>query len=279
MRLSRQGLRPKRRREPDPVVEAGYVRGTLDGRAYYRGGDGPAVIVLHELPGLDRAAIRVGGRIRAAGFSVYLPVLVGPVRRRATDLDTVANTVRICVSREFAAIIGGRRSRVSDWVVRLARQAHAAEGGPGVGVVGMCLSGGFALAAAIDPAVRVAVVSQPGLPLATFPFGRWPGQAADLGLSAADRTALAGRTDLCVRGYRYSEDGISPEPRMTALEQLAGPDVHVLRIEGPGHPVLSDAAAVPWPVRATPALEDAIGALMANLLGGDAAASDSPAGS
>ena len=54
-------------------------------RPVYRRGSGPAVIVIHEIPGLHPLVIRFADRIVAAGMTVFLPV---PVRRagQAGDL-------------------------------------------------------------------------------------------------------------------------------------------------------------------------------------------------
>lgn len=47
----------------------------------------------------------------------------------------------------------------------LARLAHKECGGPGVGAIGMCFTGNFALTMMMEPAVLAPVLSQPTLPL------------------------------------------------------------------------------------------------------------------
>jgi hypothetical protein len=42
--------------------------------------------------------------------------------------------------------------------------AHKECGAPGVGVIGLCLTGGFGLAMAVDPVVIAPVLGEPSLP-------------------------------------------------------------------------------------------------------------------
>src|SRR5271157_3776602 len=51
----------------------------------YRRGSGPAVIVIHEIPGLHPLVIRFADRIVAAGMTVFLPVLFGEPGRPVTS--------------------------------------------------------------------------------------------------------------------------------------------------------------------------------------------------
>lgn len=56
------------------------------------------------------------------------------------------------------------------------RQAHAQSGGTGVGAIGMCFTGSFALAMAIDDVVLAPVMSQPALPVARAGLGVGPAE-------------------------------------------------------------------------------------------------------
>jgi dienelactone hydrolase len=219
----------------------------------YRGGEGPAVLLLHEMPSFSWRTFLLANRIRDRGYRMVMPILVGGVRdapgtglRGALGVaaDFGSSLWRICVSREFVALIGGRSSPVTDYLVELARAEAAASGRSKVGVIGMCLTGGFALAAAIDPAVGVAVVGQPALPFAIGPLKLIPGQAADLGLSDADHRQLIDRKDdpdFCVRALRYETDSIAPKARVERIREELSPAATLRWIPGRGHPVLSDA--------------------------------------
>ena len=120
---------------------------------------------------------------------MYLPSLFGrPGKEPTTGGEIARSFPRACVSREFA-VLADRTSPVAHWLRALASRAHAECGGPGVGAIGMCFTGGFALAMAVDPAVLAPVMSQPSLP---FPIGGK--RRRGLGLDPADVSAVKERT-------------------------------------------------------------------------------------
>ncbi|MDE3175072.1 MAG: dienelactone hydrolase family protein [Pseudomonadota bacterium] len=190
---------------------AGYER-----RVYTRG-EGPAVVVVHEIPGLHPQVIAFADRIVAAGMSVYLPVLFGEPGR-PVDPGYVRRSMfeTICIRREFTVWRRGRSSPIVDWLRALAAQAHAWRGGRGVGAVGMCFTGGFALAMMTEPAVVAPVLAQPSLPLP--PMLRSHAAAIDL---SADEIACVRlrleREDLTALGLRFAGDWKSPKARFEAL--------------------------------------------------------------
>src|SRR3954451_23208705 len=171
-------------------VLAGFTRTSFShggtARDVYRAGTGPAVILIHELPGLHPGVVTFAHRVIEAGLTAYLPVLLGtaggagsggggagapaPGRRPAGEPVSggyVASTLaRACVSREFTTFATGRTSPITGWLRALAAQAHEECGGPGVGAVGMCLTGGFALAMMVDERMLAPVLSQPSMPFA-----------------------------------------------------------------------------------------------------------------
>ena len=70
--------------------------------------------------------------------------------------------MQVCVAREVTKL-ADPTSPVVRWLRPLAASAYRECGGPGVGVVGMCFTGGFALATALEPSVVASVVSQPAM--------------------------------------------------------------------------------------------------------------------
>ncbi|MEU9007959.1 dienelactone hydrolase family protein, partial [Streptomyces sp. NPDC048551] len=141
----------------------GFTRGTFthDGvrRRVLRRGTGPAVIIMAEIPGITPKVLRFAERVADTGCTAVLPVLFGKPGRdpdpAAHGWTGAARTLasalwEVCVSREFTLLATGRSSRVVGWLRALAAAEHERCGGPGVGAVGMCLTGGFALAMATD---------------------------------------------------------------------------------------------------------------------------------
>ena len=138
---------------------------THGGRTHevYRAGTGSAVVVVHEMPGLHPGVTKFGQRLVDAGFRVYLPSLFGRPGAPFGGSEMRRTLRQVCVSREFH-LLADRTPPVVTWLRALAAEAHTECGGPGVGAVGMCFTGGYALAMAVEPAVLAPVLSQPGVP-------------------------------------------------------------------------------------------------------------------
>jgi dienelactone hydrolase len=194
---------------------------THDGRTFpvYRKGSGPAVIIMHEMPGLHPLVIRFADRVAAAGMTVFCPSLFGkpgkPVSRGYT-LATMAGV--LCVRREFHVWRGDRSSPVADWLRALARTAHGECGGKGVGAVGMCFTGGFALAMMTDPSVVAPVLSQPSLPIGKA-------GASTIGASREEIACVKGRLeteDLSMIGLRFTSDKLVPDARFETYRREFG---------------------------------------------------------
>jgi len=199
----------------------------------FRAGSGPGVVVVHELPGLHPGVVEFGRRLIDAGYTVYLPSLFGRPGEAATVGATVRSVLRVCVSREFT-ILADRTSPVASWLRALAAKAHGECGGPGVGAVGMCFTGGFALAMAVEPSVLAPVASQPGLPAPLTRRGR-----AALGLDPGDLAVIADRAQhgLCVLGLRFSNDKGCPAERFQTLSRALGQAFERIEIDSsPGNP-------------------------------------------
>jgi dienelactone hydrolase len=188
-------------------------------RTVYRKGDGPAVIVISEIPGITPAVADFARRVVDLGCTVAMPSLFGEPGRPMSTPYAVQSLTSACVSKEFATWAAGRTSPVTVWLRHLARDLHDELGGPGVGVVGMCLTGGFALAMMVDDEVVAPVLSQPSLP---FPVGK--GRKRDLGISAEDLARVKERVDegICVLGLRFTGDPVMPADRFARLREELG---------------------------------------------------------
>lgn len=188
-------------------------------RDVYRVGSGPAVIVIAEVPGITPKVAAFGRRVAAIGCTAVLPSLFGTPGREPSPRYGLATMTEVCISREFATLAKGRTSPVTTWLRALARQEHERCGGPGVGAVGMCLTGGFALAMMVDDTVLAPVLSQPSLP---FPIGRRAKR--DLGISDADLARARERVEggVGVLGLRFTNDRLCPGERFDRLRDELG---------------------------------------------------------
>ena len=189
---------------------AGFTESSFTHEGYtrpvYSAGNGPAVVVIHEIPGLH------------PGVATFASLFGTPGRPVSAGYAT-RELVRACVAREFTALALDRTSPVIGWLRRLAAEAHAECGGPGVGAVGMCFTGGFALGMMVDDAMLAPVLSQPSLP---FPLT--PSRRRAVGISDADLARVKGRAadGACLMGLRFTDDVAVPEARFDTLRRELG---------------------------------------------------------
>ena len=193
---------------------------TLDGAAkkVYVSGVGPAVIVMTEMPGISPHVARFARWVREAGFTVYMPSLFGRDGALASAAEGAAVFQKACVSAEFRAFAAGgvKSSPVTQWLRALARLAHQESGGPGVGAIGMCFTGNFALSMMLEPAVLAPVLAQPSLPL---------DDPAATGIGADELQAVRQRLeqdDLTVMAYRFAGDQYCKAQRFAAYAEALG---------------------------------------------------------
>jgi len=173
-------------------------------------------MVMTEMPGISPHVARFSRWVRDAGFTVYMPSLFG--RDGAVpDVEEGAITFRrACVSAEFRAFAANESSPVTIWLRSLARLAHEQCGGPGVGAIGMCFTGNFALTMMLEPAMLAPVLSQPSLPL---------DDPAGLEIAPAELAAVRERLerdDLTVMAYRFKGDRFCKAQRFAAYSQALG---------------------------------------------------------
>jgi dienelactone hydrolase len=194
----------------------------------YRRGTGPGVVVISEIPGITPAVIAFADEVVAAGFTVVMPDLFGRAGADNGVLPVVRTLGKICVSREMTMLARGRTQPIADWLRSLASDLHSELGGPGVGALGMCYTGGFALAMMVDTSVAAPVLAQP-----SNPFAVSPRRSADLNLSPADLDVVKARAAAgCeVLGLRYRSDPAVGRRFDTLTRELGDA---FIRVEFPG---------------------------------------------
>src|SRR5271170_1872430 len=200
-------------------------------RDVYRRGSGPAVIVIHEIPGLHPLVIRFADRVAAAGMTVHLPVLFGEPGRSLSPGYVFASMVAaLCIRHEFNAWSLGKSSPIVDWLRALARKAHADCGGKGVGAVGMCFTGGFALAMMTEPSVVAPVLSQPSLPSGLGSKRRRAALDASPAEIACAKRRFADE-DLTLLGMHFRGDRLSPNERFATLKATFGDRFEAIELD------------------------------------------------
>lgn len=202
----------------------------------YRKGHGPGVIAIHEVPGITPKVIAFAEEVVARGFTVVMPSLFGRPEARSTVPESLRSIAKLCVSREFSLFALERTSPVAVWLRSLARALHSELGGPGVGAVGMCLTGGFALAMLADAPVAAPVVAQPASPA---PVGK--ARRADLGISRVDLDSVKAKVaDGCqVLGVRYDRDP-AVGTRFDTLRHELGDNFIAVEFPGRKHATLTE---------------------------------------
>jgi dienelactone hydrolase len=192
---------------------AGFTRDT------YRRGNGPGVVVVHEVPGITPKVTTFANEVVDRGFTVVMPDLVGTPGKPMSQGYAAVSLVKVCVAREFTTWALNQTSPIIAWLRALARSLHGDVGGRGVGAVGMCFSGGFALGMMVDDIMLAPVLSQPSLPL---PFGTSERRGA-LNLSPDDLATVVDRAQAgCeVLGLRYDRD-VAVGTRFDTLHELLG---------------------------------------------------------
>lgn len=203
-----------------------FASGDISHRVF-RKGEGPGVLIVHELPGMTAACISLAEAVANSGFCVHLPLLFGT----PGDDRWIAFTAKLCISREFHIFSKKGGSPVVEWLRALCRKIKADCGGPGVGAIGLCLSGNFAIALMADDSVLAPVASEPALPLFSITKSAKAAIAVtDVELDRAQTRSINGVPLMCLR---FSNDHLSPPERFEAIRNAFGPSFLGIVIASP----------------------------------------------
>lgn len=198
-------------------------------------GAGPGVVLIPEIPGLTPGVIGFGELLVGEGFTVVIPSPFGTPGRPESMGYTLGVVARLCVMKEFRCFAANAERPITKYLRAVATDLAARTPGRGVGVIGMCFTGGFALATAVEDVVKAPVLSQPSTP---FPVtGR---MRRDPGLSQAELEVVKERTrtdGLCLLGLRFSQDRAAPPERFATLRAQLGDALEVIELDSaPGNP-------------------------------------------
>lgn len=217
---------------------SGWVREpfTAEGFTYevFRKGEGPGVVLIPEIPGAHPGVLALGNYLVDNGFTVAIPSLFGTPGAPARGVGLVPTMARACVAKEFAAFALNKERPVTRYLKALARDLKARAGGKGVGVIGQCFTGGFALATAVDDSVLASVLSQPSVPIALTAAHK-----RDPGFSEGEMKIIekrAAEDNLCALGLRFTGDPAAPAERFKTLKDRLGDNFEVIEIDSaPGN--------------------------------------------
>jgi dienelactone hydrolase len=187
----------------------------------YEKGSGPGVVLIPEIPGITPEVLGLAEHLVAAGFTVVVPSPFGDPGRAMSGPHMVGTMLRLCVSSEFRAFATNAHRPITDYLRAVASDLAARTPGRGVGMIGQCFTGGFALAAAIDDSVAASVLSQPAVPI---PLGR--ARQIDPGVSPEEFDRIAERAstgEVCALGLRFSEDSSAPRARFEIIQLDSSP--------------------------------------------------------
>jgi dienelactone hydrolase len=202
----------------DPLDDFERREVTLLGKTkrVYVSGSGPAVIVMAEMPGISPYVARFARWVRDAGLTVYMPSLFGDDGILPGNAGAMMTLARACIGKEFRAFASNASSPVTRWLRALAAEAHKDCGGKGVGAIGMCFTGNFALSMMLEKAVVAPVLSQPSLPMHN---------PAGLAIDPAELAAVKARMEaenLTVLAYRFEGDSFCKAERFAAYSKALG---------------------------------------------------------
>src|SRR6476619_6763697 len=102
----------------EPLTAFERRTSNIDGvaRSVYVAGDGPAVIVMAEMPGISPHVARFARWVREAGFTVHMPSLFGRDGAYPEAGEGLAVLKRACISAEFGALAANASSPVTQWL-------------------------------------------------------------------------------------------------------------------------------------------------------------------
>lgn len=203
---------------PEPLTDFDRQQLTFLGqeKTVFVAGEGPAVIVMSEMPGIYQLVADFARKVRDEGFTVYMPHMFGQVGKPPSGFYSLGSIAKACISKEFRAFAANRSSPITDWLRALAKHAHETCGGKGVGAIGMCFTGNFALNLMLEPSVLAPVLSQPSLPL---------GQKGGMHIEPGELRCIKDRMDkedLTVLAYRFEGDPLCRDERFKDYEAALG---------------------------------------------------------
>jgi len=193
---------------------------------------GPVIVIIQELPGIGPQTVSLANTFVEHGYEVVLPHLFGPLGK----VSMLGNVARVfCLRREFKLFEKNASSPIVDWLKALCRDLKTQRNASAVGVIGMCLTGNFAISLMADENVLAGVASQPSMPL----FDQHA-----LHMSPHEVNQVRQRLDEHgpMMALRFAGDKLCTADKFQALDRAFNDDkrrISLLELPGKGHSVLT----------------------------------------
>ena len=199
----------------------------------YSRGSGAPVLLIQELPGIGEETLRLSDKLVDAGFEVIMPHLFGPIGRTSMG----GNLARVfCMRKEFALFSTRRSSPIVGWLSALCNAVRDSRNVPGVGVIGMCLTGNFAISLIGDDSVLAAVSSQPAMPLHKQGALHMSEREVTRSCQALDRKGY-------MLGFRFEGDSACSARKFDCIRRAINTGgverIRLTTLPGDGHSVLT----------------------------------------
>lgn len=200
----------------------------------YTLGEGKKVVVLiQEMPGIGRQTLALADKFVALDYTVVLPHLFGPLGKNAI----AGNFLRVlCMRKEFKMFAANKSSPIVDFLSALCQKVKTMHKVKGVAVIGMCLTGNFAISLMASDAVLAGFASQPSMPLF---------RGSKIHMSAAEVNAVKQKLDAIgpMHCGRFEKDIFCTAEKFKTLETQFNTDeqkrIIFHTLPGKGHSILT----------------------------------------
>jgi dienelactone hydrolase len=199
---------------------------------YTQGSGSKVVILIQELPGIGQETLALADRFVREGYTVVLPHLFGRIGKTALAVNTLK--VLFCMRRQFRSLAKNESSPIVDFLSDLCTATKEKHQVQGVAVIGMCITGNFAISLMANEAVLAGFASQPSLPY----------KKDGLHMSPEEVTAVKNRLDAIgpMHCARLKGDKICPAARFDLYKKTFNADrerIILHELPGDGHSILT----------------------------------------
>ncbi len=200
----------------------------------YTLGDGnKVVVIIQELPGIGQETLALADRFVARGYTVILPHLFGPIGKTAS----ASNFFRVlCMRKEFYLFAKNESSPIAYFLSGLCSHVKEKHQVKGVAVIGMCLTGNFAISLMANEDVLAAFSSQPSMAVFNQKSLHMNGEEIEKAKNNIDKVGP-------IHCGRFEKDPICKQEKIELIDQTFNRDgkqrIIFHEMPGKGHAILT----------------------------------------